>query len=60
MSFLAPLKSAQRPFACGFVDNASGVAHKPHRRNNSSKQRTYDVLHSADIFTRSRQARSSE
>jgi hypothetical protein len=37
--------------ACGFVDNAKRVAHKPHRPNNT-KQRTFDVLQNADIFTR--------
>jgi hypothetical protein len=58
MSSLAPLKSVQRParrlWVCG---QRKSVAHKPHKRNNSSKQRTYDALQSADIFTRSRQGR---
>jgi hypothetical protein len=50
-----PLNSARRPQRpCGFVDRPrKRPAHKLHKANSKHNQkRTYDVLQSADIFTR--------
>ena len=56
MSCLKPLNSARRPTqTCGFVDNASALPTSPTGPNNKQK-RTFDVLQTADIFTRYGQA----
>jgi hypothetical protein len=56
MSCQKPLNSARRlKEACGFVDNASALP-QTHRPQQQQKNRTFDVLQNADIFTRYRQA----
>jgi hypothetical protein len=51
MSSLRPLNSARRSKACGFVDRPRAFPQAPQAQQQQQK-RTFDVLQTADIFTR--------